>query len=181
MKEILKKQIPLDTFILVDEINDHFIIDNLLKDIYENKNMYYQPTNVIGKHSDFKFLNENETFHNFLKAIKKQIFLIFKESFILYDSWSNIYNVDCYAKPHTHRGTTAFCGILYLTDGPGPGTYFKDYDLTIYEKKGRFVLFHGHLTHEVKKFDYTKDRVTIAFNCNATHYFDKDQQILLIK
>ena len=70
---------------------------------------------------------------------------------------------------------------MYLTDGPGPGTYFPDYDLTIYEKKGRFVLFHGHLVHEVKKFNYTQDRITIAFNCGEVGFINENTKIQIIK
>lgn len=181
MTEILSKDILLNTFILIDEIKDDLIINNLLKDINENDEYYHKYTNVIGKHTEFYFLNKNKNFHDFLRSIKKQIYSIYKENFIIESSWANIYNKDSYAKVHNHKGSTAFSGILYLTDGPGPGTYFNDYDLTVHEKKGRFVLFHGHLEHEVKKFNYTKDRITIAFNCCATGFENKDQKRILIK
>jgi hypothetical protein len=82
---------------------------------------------------------------------------------------------------HNHKGSTAFSGILYLTDGPGPGTYFPHYDLTVHEKKGRFCLFHGHLQHEVKKFNYTKDRITVAFNFCQVGFEDENEKILKIK
>ena len=127
MMEILNKNIPLNTFILIDEINDNLIIDSLLKEINENKKYYHKYTNVIGKHTQFNFLNENKNFHNFLKSIKKQIYCIYKENFIIDSSWANIYNKNDYTKIHDHRGSTAFSGLLYLTDGPGPGTYFEDY------------------------------------------------------
>jgi hypothetical protein len=181
MTEIIRKDILLNTFILIDEISNDFIINSLLKDIYENQKFYYKPTNVIGKHSEFNFFNENKNFHDFLKLIKKQIYSIYQSNFIIDGSWFNIYTIGSYAKPHDHKGTTAFSGILYLTDGPGPGTYFPEYDLTVREKKGKFVLFHGNLKHEVKKFNYKKDRVTIAFNCSQIGFHNEDQKILLIK
>lgn len=181
MTKIIKKNISLETFILVDEIDNNLVLDNLIKDIYENKDFFFKNTNVKAKHSQFKFLVENENFHNFLHLIKKQIYSIYKHNFVIEDCWSNIYNGDDYAEEHDHRGSTAFSGILYLTDGPGPGTYFKEYDLTVFEKKGRFVLFHGHLKHEVKKFKYTKDRITVAFNFVNTGWINKEQKILLIK
>ena len=181
MTEILKKEILLNTFILIDEVNDNLMIDNLLKDINENKEYYHKYTNVIGKHTRFTFLNENKNFHNFLKSIKKQIYSIYKYNFVIQAAWANIYNKDNYAKPHDHRGSTAFSGILYLTDGPGPGTYFPEYDLTVHEKKCRFVLFHGHLVHEVKKFNYTKDRITIAFNFTDVAFEDPNEKIIYIK
>jgi hypothetical protein len=181
MIEILRKNIPLDTFILIDEINDDFILNNLLKDILENKEYYHKYTNVIGKHTKFNFLNENKNFHNFLKFIKKQIYSIYKLNFIIEGVWANTYNKNNYAKLHNHKGSTAFSGILYLTDGPGPGTYFPQYDLTVHEKKGRFCLFHGNLDHEVKKFNYTKDRITIAFNCCAVGFLDENVKIKYIR
>lgn len=181
MTEILRKNISLDTFILIDEINNDSILNNLLKDINENKEYYHRHTNVVGTHTKFNFLNENKNFHDFLKSIKKQIYSIYKENFIIESSWANIYNKNDYANMHNHKGSTAFSGILYLTDGPGPGTYFNDYDLTVHEKKGKFVLFHGHLSHEVKKFNYIKDRITIAFNCSSVGFFEENQKIILIR
>jgi hypothetical protein len=181
MTEIIRKDILLNTFILIDEINDDLILNDLLKDILENKINYHKHTNVIGKHTKFNFLNENKNFHNFLKSIKKQIYSIYKLNFIIDSAWANTYNKNDYAKLHNHKGSTAFSGILYLTDGPGPGTYFPQYDLTVHEKKGRFCLFHGHLDHEVKKFDYTKDRITIAFNFNAVGFEEENAKILKIK
>jgi len=181
MIEILRKDILLDTFILVDEVKDDLILNNLLKDICENKEYYPKHTNVIGKHTKFNFLNGNKNFHNFLKLIKKQINYIYTENFLIQNAWANIYNKNDYAKIHNHTVSTAFSGILYLTDGPGPGTYFPQYDVTISEKKGRFCLFHGHLEHEVKKFNYTKDRITIAFNFCATGFEEENENVIYIK
>lgn len=181
MTKIINKDINIKTFILIDEIKDDDLINNLLKVIYNNNEYHHTQTNVIGKHSKFDFLNNNELFHIFLKKIKKQINLIFKENFIISESWANIYNNDNYALMHNHPGSTAFSGILYLTDGPGPGTYFPEYNLTVEEKKGRFVLFHGNLQHEVKKFKYTKDRVTIAFNFIKIGFLEKDIKIKTVK
>jgi ectoine hydroxylase-related dioxygenase (phytanoyl-CoA dioxygenase family) len=71
---------------------------------------------------------------------------------------------------------TAFCGILYLSDN-GPGTFFKDFDVTIEEKIGRYVLFHPLLLHSVEKNLKNKERITIAFNMYETKVWDKDKQI----
>ena len=178
---IYEKDFLLKTFLLVDEVNDEKIINPLLEDVLKNNIYYHQQTNVIAKHTKFHFLNENENFYNFLKSIKKQIHSIFKSNFIIQDAWANTYNQNDYAKLHHHRSSTAFSGILYLTDGPGPGTYFPDYDLTIHEKKGRFALFHGYLFHEVKKFNYDKDRITIAFNCGEVGHEDENTKIRIIR
>tara|TARA_R110000868_G_scaffold71504_3_gene209359 strand:+ start:1068 stop:1580 length:513 start_codon:yes stop_codon:yes gene_type:complete len=162
--ELFKKTIPLDTFVLVDEIQDISIVDFLLTDIKNNKEYLPYSTNVIGKHTKWNFLNENKNFHNFILSIQKQTSKICEHDFILESAWANIYAGEDYVLPHKHEGSTAFSGILYLTDKPGPGTYFPQYDLTVEEKKGRFVLFHGSVEHEVKKFIYMKERITVAFN-----------------
>jgi hypothetical protein len=181
MTKVLNKKIEIDTFILIDKIEDSVLIDNLLKVIYQNNQFHHTQTYVISKHSKFDFLNNNDFFHLFMKKIKKQINLIFKENFIIQDVWSVIYNNEDHALLHNHIGSTAFSGILYLTDGPGPGTYFPEYDLTIEEEAGKFVLFHGHLKHEVKKFKYVKDRVVIAFNFIKVGFLDEGTQVKIIK
>jgi len=178
---LYEKDFLLKTFLLVDEVNDEKIINSLLEDVLKNNIYYHKPTNVVAKHTKFSFLNENENFYNFLKSIKKQIHSIFKSNFRIIEAWANIYNQNDYTRLHHHRQSDAFSGILYLTDSPGPGTYFPEYDLTIHEKKGRFVLFHGYLSHEVKKFNYTKDRITIAFNCGEVGYEDKNTEIKIIR
>jgi hypothetical protein len=166
--KLYEKDIVRNTSILVDEINDYQLIDNLIVDIKKAVEIdpHKELTNVIGQHTQFNALTENPNFINFIKLIKKQIFYFYrKKEFRMKEVWGNIYsNNDHYTKMHCHGESSAFCGILYCTDGPGPGTYFNDYDLTIEEKKGRFVLFHPMLFHEVKKFDYKKERITIAWN-----------------
>lgn len=179
--KLLNKTIPLDTFLLVDELNDISLIDKLIEDIYSNTEFHHTYTNVVGKHTKFNFLSNNLNFINFIKSIKKQIYHICKENFTISEAWANIYNKNDYATTHHHEGNTAFCGILYLTDGPGPGTYFHEYDLTVPEKKGKFVLFHSHLNHEVKKFDYVKDRITIAFNVCKVGFLDKNVEVNIIE
>lgn len=165
--KILTKKIELETFILIDFVKDLKLIDDLLVEIYsaEKKDFLNYPTNVIAKHTKFDYLRNSNAFHKFLKSIDEQIKKICKNSFIIEYVWANIYNGNnTYAKEHAHEDATAFSGILYLTDGPGPGTYFNDYDKLIKEEKGKFVLFHGHLKHSVSKYIYNKDRVTISWN-----------------
>jgi ectoine hydroxylase-related dioxygenase (phytanoyl-CoA dioxygenase family) len=53
--------------------------------------------------------------------------------------------------------------------------------LTINEEKGKFVLFHCNLIHEVKKFKHVKDRVTIAFNFNDVGFIENNNDIKIIK
>ena len=36
------------------------------------------------------------------------------------------------------------------------------------DKKGRYILFKPWMYHNVRKFDYKKERITVAFNCDLT-------------
>jgi hypothetical protein len=181
-EEILNKKIELDTFILINEINDFELIDKLILNVREGikTSKISRQTNVKGEHTDFNYLIANPNFHKFLKIIQPSIYKIYKQNFIIKDVWGNIYNNNDYANPHTHEDS-AFCGILYCTDKPGPGTYFNQYDLNIEEKKGKFVLFHPMLYHEVKPYIYNKERITIAWNFNEVHPWDDNKNTYFIK
>jgi len=171
---ILSKEVKTNTFILIGELNNNVLIDDLIKDVKEEikngKNLLNYQTNVYATHTDFKSLSSNPNVHKFFCETQPSIYKIYKNNFEIKDVWGNIYdksNKD-YAKEHNHAESSAFCGIIYLTDGPGPGTYFREYDLLVPEKKGRFVFFHPLLFHEVKHYNYTQERITIAFNLFET-------------
>lgn len=163
----LKKEVLRETFLLTGKIDNLNLIENLKKEVLEkiNINSLHNKTAVDGKQGDWNMFNYSNYFHLFIKSIKKDIKKIYSRNFILYNSWGNIYKKGEGCKLHSHSGNTAFCGILYLTEN-GPGTYFKDYDITIDEKIGKFVLFHPFLTHCVEKLDKDIERITIAFNMN---------------
>jgi hypothetical protein len=181
-EEILNKKIELDTFILINEINDFQLIDKLILDVKEGikTSKVSRQTNVKGEHTEFKYLVENPNFHKFLKIIQPSIYKIYKKNFIIKDVWGNIYKENDYAQVHTHDDS-AFCGILYCTDGPGPGTYFNQYDLNVNEKKGRFVLFDPKLLHEVKPYNYREERITIAWNFSSIRKWEAHNNTYFIK
>ena len=180
MDKIFNKKIELDTFILVGEIDNFDLIDNLIKDVREGvkTSKISRKTNVKGEHTEFNYLVGNPDFHKFLKIIQPSFYKIYKDNFIIKNVWGNINNNNDYADLHSHEDS-AFCGILYCTDGPGPGTYFNQYDLNIEEKKGRFVLFTPKLLHEVKPYNYKKDRITIAWNFSAVDYTDYSEAFFI--
>lgn len=190
MEEIFNKKIEIDTYILKGEINNFDLIDNLIKDVREGVKIskVSGKTNVKGEHTEFNYLVANPIFHKFLKIIQPSIYKIYQENFLIKEVWGNIYSKNGdYALSHTHNDS-AFCGILYCTDGPGPGTYFSQYDLLIKEKKGRFILFDPKLLHEVKPYNYKEKRITIAWNFSAvnnwtdysnTFFIKSDKEIVL--
>ena len=175
VKEILK-----ETYILTGEIKNEQLIKNLITFVKNNKNenLSYK-TNVKGHFTGFESLIQNEDFINFLKIIQENIKLIYKNNFLIKDAWGNICKIDEEVIEHDHGGTTGFCGILYLTEG-GPGTYFKEYDLLIEEKIGKYVLFHPLLKHSVKKIENNIERITIAFNMNSIKDWEDYSQVTWI-
>jgi hypothetical protein len=183
-EKILNKKIELDSYILINEINDFELIDKLILDVKEGikTSTISGKTNVKGEHTEFNYLSTKPNFHEFLKLIQPSIYKIYKKNFIIRDVWGNIYSKEeHYAQRHSHGECSAFCGLLYCTDGPGPGTYFNQYDLLIPEKKGRFVLFDPILYHEVNHFKYLQDRITIAFNFMETKSFVDYSNVYFIK
>ena len=181
-ENILSKTIDLETYVLINEISDFELIDKLILDVKEGvkTSTVSRKTNVKGEHTSFHYLVSNPNFHKFLKIIQPSMKKIYSRNFIVKNVWGNIYKENDYAQRHFHNDS-AFCGILYCTDGPGPGTYFDQYDLLIPEKKGRFVLFHPMLFHEVKPYNYEKERITIAWNFSATQDWDNYSNTFFIK
>jgi hypothetical protein len=181
-EEFFSKKIELDSYILTGEINDFDLIDKLIQGVKEGVKIseVSGKTNVTGEHTEFNHFLPNPYFHKFLKIIQPSIYKIYQNNFIIKDVWGNIYSKNTHqALPHIHDDS-AFCGILYCTDGPGPGTYFSQYDLTIDEKKGKFVLFDPKLLHEVKPYDYKSERITIAWNFSAMKTWGKYDNFYII-
>jgi hypothetical protein len=159
VKEILK-----ETFILTGEIQNSKIIDNLKNFVKNNKNekLSYK-THVKGHFTGFESLIKNDDFLNFLKLIQPTIKIIYQDNFLVKEAWGNLCRINEEITEHGHESVSGFCGILYLSDN-GPGTYFREYDLLIEEKIGRYILFHPILKHSVKKIEKDIERVSIAFN-----------------
>ena len=178
--ELKVKEITFDSYLLIGKINDQNIIENLKKIIKENtdKNLSYK-TSVKGQFTGFKFLVDNEYFHNFLKLISSYIKLIYDKNFIISDAWGNVCKKSEEVITHEHSGVTAFCGILYLTE-EGPGTFFPEHDINIKEEIGKFVLFHPRLKHSVKKIENDIERITIAFNMNEIKPWENLKDIKII-
>jgi hypothetical protein len=167
VKEIIK-----ETFIITGKIEDKIIINNLIDFVKNNKDeeLSYK-TNVRGHFTGFKSLVKNKDFINFLKLIQPVINIIYQNNFIIYDAWGNLCKINEEVDEHNHGVISAFCGVLYLTEG-GPGTYFKEYDLLIKEEIGKFILFSPILTHSVEKIKKDIERITVAFNMNAIKDWD---------
>ena len=177
IKEILK-----EVFLLTGEINNKEIIDNLIKFIKNNKNekLSYN-THVKGHFTGFNSLNENIYFINFIKLIHSYINKIFTKNFYISEAWGNICKINEEVTEHTHEGVGAgFCGIFYLSEN-GPGTYFREYDIFVKEKIGKFILFHPCLRHSVPLISKNIERITVAFNAREFKSWDNLTNVNWIK
>jgi len=178
--DIKYKEVKKQGFILTGKIHDKEVINNLINFVKNNKDekLSYQ-TSVKGHFTGFKSLINNEYFHKFLKLIKDEMSAIYPiDRFIIKDCWGNILKKGEEIIEHRH-GNTAFCGVIYLTEG-GPGTYFSEYDITIEEKIGGFILFNPILAHSVKKMEQDIERITIAFNMDAIKDWEVNKEATYI-
>jgi hypothetical protein len=171
--ELTVKDIKLETFILTGKILDEKVLNNLINIVKKTKDdkLSYK-THVKGHFTGFNSLIKNEDFHSFLKIIQPYIYTIYNKNFVISDAWGNICKKGEEVTEHDHNGA-AFCGILYLSNG-GPGTYFRDYDITIKEEIGKYVLFHPKLLHCVQKIENDIERITVAFNMGKIKDWEKD-------
>jgi hypothetical protein len=170
--ELNVKEIPVETFLLTGKIHNPQLIDNLINFVKNNKDEKLSYRTLVKAHfTGFKSLIQNTDFINFLTIIQQNIKIIFKNNFIIQDAWGNLCKKNDEIIEHHHEAVTAFCGVLYLTEG-GPGTYFKEYDLNIKEEIGKYILFHPLLMHSVKKIEDDIERITIAFNMNKIRDWD---------
>jgi hypothetical protein len=160
--KLLNKKIKKDVFLLESTLKDIELI-KILKNKIVNETLTnsVDQRNVLGKSTNYQFFINDVDFITFIKSIKKEISKIYPYDFIIREAWGNVYNKNDCAKEHTHMDTTAFCGIIYLSEN-GPGTYFPELKFTVKEKIGKFVLFSSILKHSVKKCN--SNRVTLAFN-----------------
>jgi hypothetical protein len=167
------KTVSVETFIITGVFSNTEIINKLKNKIREQvklSTLNYK-TNVKGLFTGFHSLNEDEDFINFLISIKKSIQCISNYDFKVLDCWGNILRKGDEVVEHSHDNN-GFSGILYLSEN-GPGTYFSDYDLTIEEKIGRYVLFTPFLQHSVKKIENNIERYSLAFNTFKTKKWEE--------
>jgi hypothetical protein len=172
--QLIKKNIKINTFILIGEIQNISLLNkikNQINEKFKEKNELDYKTHVGGLFTGFDFLVRNSDFHLIIKSIQEEIKIIYPYDFVIRDAWANLLKKGGKVTPHLHADVTAFCGIIYLNES-GPGTYFSEYDLLVNEKFGKFVIFNPLLKHEVKEMHDDIERITIAFNMNQVKSFE---------
>ena len=166
------KEINRESYILTGKIKNKTILNNLINFVKNNKDEKFSyQTNVKAHFTGFKSLNNNIDFVNFITLINPYIHVIWKGGFIIKDAWGNVCRINDEVTKHNHRGTSAFCGVLYLTN-TNHFTYFEDYDIKIKDEEGKFVLFDPHTYHSVPKITEEMERITIAFNMDELHEWE---------
>lgn len=171
-EEIFRKKIPIETFVSTFCLKNKDLLNRLVAIVLNNcNNKLSYKTNVVAKFTGFKDILDFPEVKEIFDEIKEYSHDIYPHGFIATEVWGNVYEKEDYAKPHNHAGVTAFCGIVYLSEG-GPGTYFSQYNMTISEEFGKVVLFHPSLVHEVKQSNLQNKRITLAFNCNEMKNWD---------
>ena len=162
----VERTISRNCYISTFFIEDKNLLENIKQKIIDKANnspLSYK-TNVKAKFTGFESLSLEPEIREFAMQMKPFSNRVCNKKTEMRECWGNVYHKDDYAVLHHHRACTGFSGILYLTN-EGPGTYFKDFDLTIKEEYGKVVLFEPMLLHEVKPSNLQTTRITMAFNC----------------
>mgnify|MGYP001201547632 CR=1 FL=1 len=173
------KPLEKDSFVLIGRINDPDLIHKLKSDITmgtkRTSNSNYK-TNVMGKMTNFKYLNTNTNLIKFLDLIRPMFKKVFTRKIELKDSWGNILGKNDYVYMHNHHPSSV-SGILYLTENVSfPKTYFPLYNMHIEPEVGKFVLFDPLLEHEVPKNKSSQKRYTLIFNFQLKGDYDHLEQ-----
>jgi len=83
-----------------------------------------------------------------------------------YDIWTNFSYKGNDNPPHTHRGHVS--GVIYYKNHDHP-TIFPDYNVAYAGTPGTMVMFPSQSTiHQVEKQTSSKERITLAFNVEAS-------------
>ena len=129
----------------------------------QSSNLNYK-TNVIGKHTDWKFFKQDKRFMiligqilNYLERINFEL-----EGCSLGEAWGLIERFGEFTRLH-HHGQSYFSGVLYL-NAHSQTVYFPDINQEITPEKGRLVLFSSFLKHCTKRNLGEAPKYAISFN-----------------
>ena len=135
----------------------------------QNSNINYK-TNVVGRHTEWKFFNKDEQFNVLLLQMIDHLEGLSTPTagFQLAEAWGLIEKFGDYTKRHNHS-SAYLSGVIYLNDHHQK-LYFPTIKQEIIPKKGRFVIFSSFLTHYTKRNLKHKTKYAISFNFLHNHY-----------
>jgi len=171
-KEIVSK-IPRDYIFITGGFDlDPKYLKQRIEEGVKESNINYK-TNVVGKHTEWKFFNNDKHFITLLLQLIDHIenLNIELERFTLTDSWGLIEKFGDYTKQHHHL-PSYLSGALYLHDH-SQKLYFPEIKQEITPTTGRFVLFSSFLNHYTKRNLEDKDKYAISFNFKSASIGDK--------
>ena len=129
-------------------------------------------TNVRGKHTGWKFFNNDEQFIGLLLQVLDHVdgLNINLKRFYLVDSWGLIEKFGEFTNQHEHA-ECYLSGVLYLNDH-SQKLYFPEIKQEILPQQGRFVLFSSFLSHYTKRNFQSIDKYAISFNFASQTFID---------
>ena len=171
-KEIVSK-IPRDYIFITGgfDLDPQYLKQRIEEGVKES-NLNYK-SNVVGKHTEWKFFNKDRHFITLLLQLIDHIehLNIELERFTLTDSWGLIEKFGDYTKKHHHL-PSYLSGVLYLHDH-SQKLYFPDIKQEITPTTGRFVLFSSFLNHYTKRNLEDKEKYAISFNFKSASIGDE--------
>jgi hypothetical protein len=134
----------------------------------QKSNLNYK-TNVIGKHTEWKFFSYDEQFTALLLPMIDHLedLDVALERFYLEEAWGLIEKFGDYTQKH-HHGSAYLSGVLYLHDH-SQKLYFPTIKQEITPKKGRFVIFSSFLIHYTKRNLKHKKKYALSFNFESAN------------
>ena len=163
-KEIISK-VKRDYFFIsgIFDVDAKYFKERIDEGVQASNNLSFK-TNVIGKHTEWKFFNTDKNFILLLLQLIDYLedLEVESERFALAESWGLIEGFGGYTQKHNH-GPYYLSGVLYLNDHYQK-LYFPDIKQEITPKTGRFVLFSSFLKHYTKRNLQHKDKYAISFN-----------------
>ena len=129
-------------------------------------------TNVFGKHTEWKYFNEDKEFAVLLFQMIDHLesLPIKLNSFFLLESWGIIEGIGGHTIRHDHE-PRYLSGIIYLNDHHQK-LYLPDIKQEITPQPGRFAIFSSFLEHYTKRNIKKKEKYAISFNFQITQVGD---------
>lgn len=146
------------------------LINEIEKGIKKKTNLNHI-TNVKGKMTEWKYFNNNKSFHKILSMGLSEI----KKSFqfndcFLVDSWGIKISENDHTTLHNHY-TCHYSGILYLNDCEQT-VDFPELNIKIKPREGSFLFFSSILNHKSDKNRSLISKYAIPFNFNEKKYWE---------